>query len=561
MNLPAYLFACGAMHWALPAFQFAPLAALRDRTPQAALLLAFLATATHSPLSAEPLELTLLGETELVTGTMIDGVPVRDLSGITYDPRTNTFLAVNDSAGFGAARIFEILLDYDASGITAVAPLGSHLLRDEGGQPLPDIDAEGLALGPDGKLYVSTEGRAGASLPASRDPAIWVFNEVTLQRLTALPLPEMFLPLNADGHPTSPGATNQASGVRSNLGLEALTVTSTGNTLFAANEAALLQDDSRPPFDATFNQAHNSDSRIVRFERDALGNWSVTGQRVYRAEAGTLYLFIVRRFNTVSSILSIDDNGRLLVLERGLRANNLNTGSYLIRLFEVDFNEAEATEVMHEASLLQIPSPTVLRGLTKRLVWQGDSALDNLEGMTWGRPVDGFRSLVLVSDNNNSPNQTTQFLVFRTNIPVLPDTPFLEWLRGYFSEAELLAEGLDDPLRSAFNDRVPNLLKYALGLPPDEPANSIAPMNFHVETANGIGATARLRIPDPPPPGIRYYIEWSDRLDKWFSMDLDELQDPVELPAEEGWRELAIRLPANGPGPRPVYARLRVEEQ
>lgn len=522
-------------------------------------LLGYLLAAAHSPLAAEPLELTLLGKTQLVTGTMIDGVPVRDLSGIAYDPRTDTFLAVNDSAGFGAARIFEILLDYDASGISNVAPLSSHLLRDESGQPLPDVDAEGLALGPDGKLYVSTEGRAGASQPASRDPAIWGFNEITLHRLTALPVPEMFLPRDANSQPTSPGAANQASGVRSNLGLEALTITGTGNTLFTANEAALLQDDSRAPFDATFNQAHNSDSRIVRFERDNFGNWAVTGQRVYRAEAGTLYLFLVRRFNTVSSILSIDDEGRLLVLERGLRANNLDTGSYLIRLFEVDFNEADATEVRDEPSLLQIPSPTILRRLSKRLVWQGDTDLDNLEGMTWGRPVDGFRSLVLVSDNNNSPNQTTQFLVFRTNIPVLPHTPFLAWLRGYFSEAELLAGGLDDPTRSAFEDRVPNLLKYALGLPPNEPANRIAPVNFQVETANGIGATAHLRIPDPPPPGIRYLIEWSDRLDNWFSVDLEDLQDPVELPAEEGWRKLAIRLPANGPGPMPIYARLRVE--
>lgn len=527
------------------------------RALRTALLWSLLAAA-HHPLSAQPLELTLIGKTELVTGTMIDGVPVRDLSGIAYDRRTDTFLAVNDSPGFGAARIFEILLDYDASGIRTVAPLRSHRLLDENGQPLPDIDAEGLALGPDGKVYVSTEGRAGTSLPASRDPAIWIFNEVTLHRLAALPVPEMFLPRDANGQPTSPGAANQATGVRSNLGLEALTLTSMGNTLFTANEAALLQDDSRAPFDATFNQAHNSDSRIVRFGRDDFGNWSVTGQRVYRAEAGTLY-FIVRRFNTVSSILSIDDEGRLLVLERGLRANNLDTGSYLIRLFEVDFNQADATEVMHEASLLQIPSPTILRRLNKRLVWQGETGLDNLEGMTWGRPVDGFRSLVLVSDNNSSPNQTTQFLVFRTNIPVLPDTPFLAWLRGYFSEAELLARGLDDPARSAFEDRVPNLLKYALGLPADEPANRIAPVNFHVETVNGIGATARLRIPDPPPPGIRYLIEWSDRLDNWFSVDLDDLQDPEELPAEEGWRELAIRLPANGPGPLPVYARLRVE--
>ena len=40
-------------------------------------------------------------------------------------------------------------------------------------------------------------------------------------------------------------------------------------------------------------------------------------------------------------------------------------------------------------------------------------ALDNLEGMTFGpRLADGRRSLLIVSDNNFTPGQVSQFLLF-----------------------------------------------------------------------------------------------------------------------------------------------------
>jgi hypothetical protein len=38
----------------------------------------------------------------------------------------------------------------------------------------------------------------------------------------------------------------------------------------------------------------------------------------------------------------------------------------------------------------------------------------------FGRDVNGFRTLVLASDNNFSASQTTQFHVFRTDIPAVP---------------------------------------------------------------------------------------------------------------------------------------------
>jgi hypothetical protein len=43
----------------------------------------------------------------------------------------------------------------------------------------------------------------------------------------------------------------------------------------------------------------------------------------------------------------------------------------------------------------------------------GPGRIDNLEGMSWGPALaNGHRSLVLISDDNFSPDEVTQLLVF-----------------------------------------------------------------------------------------------------------------------------------------------------
>lgn len=363
-------------------------------------------------------ELQLIGISTIPTGTTVDGVLIEELSGITYDRFTDTFFAVNDSGGAGNARLFSFDFRYAAGGVDGVAPLGSQQLLMPNGGLLPSVDAEGVALGQNGQFYISTEGRGSGNPPAiTRDPWVWEFDASTMRQTAVLPVPEKFLPRDSGGNPVASGHDAQATGVRQNLGFEGLGLCPTERYVYTATEAALLQDDSRSPFDGEFNQAHNSDSRILRFHRDSAGNWQAGPEKVYRSDQGTTYLFVVRRFNTVPSILPIDDQGRMLVMERGLTANNLNTGSYRIRIYEIDFNQPNATDVSPYSSLLNLPTPLVLNRLSKRLVWQSSSGMDNIEGMAWGRDLNGYRSLVLVSDNNNSTNQITQFVALQSNIP------------------------------------------------------------------------------------------------------------------------------------------------
>jgi hypothetical protein len=200
--------------------------------------------------------------------------------------------------------------------------------------------------------------------------------------------------------------------VVSNLSLECLGITPSGKTLFVANEAALKQD-YNGTYNSDTNQAQNSLTRIVRFT-GAPGNPVAAEEKVYQADQGTLFFF-VRRFNTVPEILPVDDSGRIFVMERGLTQNNTNLGSYRIRIYEVNFNQAGTTNVAGINSLIG----ATYTKLSKTRLWESSSNMDNVESMCFGRDVNGFRTLVLASDNNFNGAQTTQFHVFTTNIPAV----------------------------------------------------------------------------------------------------------------------------------------------
>ena len=104
--------------------------------------------------------------------------------------------------------------------------------------------------------------------------------------------------------------------------------------------------------------------------------------------------------NGLVELLALDDRGTLLALERsfstGVPGNDIRR--FLAR---PDPAGADATG--------RVP-------LRKELVLDFDHlgiTLDNVEGMTFGPELpDGRRTLVLVSDDNFSETQVTQFLAF-----------------------------------------------------------------------------------------------------------------------------------------------------
>jgi hypothetical protein len=365
-------------------------------------------------LPARGTTLTYVGVQTIPTGAVVGGVEIGGLSGISYNPYTDRFVAItDDSSTDGASRMWTLDLAYTGAAFSSVTAVSSIGLKKPDGSTLPLSDTEGIAGNLDGSFYVSHEGlAAGVDATYSIPPWIARFNGATGNKEADVALPVKFLPRNSSGNQVPPDDGTQTSGVRSNLSLECLGITPSKKVLFTSNEAALKQD-YNGTYDGGTNQAQNSLTRIVRFT-GAPGNPVAAEEKVYQADQGTLYI-IVRRFNTVPEILPVDDSGRMLVMERGLTQNNTNTGSYRIRIYEVNFNQTGTTNVASVNSLIGASYTT----LSKTLRWQSSSNMDNVESMCFGRDVNGFRTLVLASDNNFNGAQTTQFHVLMTDIPAV----------------------------------------------------------------------------------------------------------------------------------------------
>jgi len=339
--------------------------------------------------SAAEFGLQLLAETSLPGDLEVDGILVGGLSGLTYDPGCDLFYAVSDDRGaFGPPRFFIMRIGYDGAAATVEVISATVLRNIDGGLfDRGDLDLEALVLGPDGRLWISSEGVPHRGV----QPLIGRFT-LDGRMLGGIPLPKRFL-ATADG----------ARGVRDNLAFEGLALAPAGDRLLAIVENALLQDG--PAADL----GQGSPARLLVIDL-------ATGDRI--AE----YLYEVApvpdeprpasafRTNGVSEILAIDDR-RLLAIERSFAAGVGNR----VRLYLVDLDGATNIEDVDSISAGeggQRPRPVTKIPIADL----ADLGIvpDNIEGMALG-PVldDGRRLLVMVADNNFQPSvQKNQVVLF-----------------------------------------------------------------------------------------------------------------------------------------------------
>jgi hypothetical protein len=107
--------------------------------------------------------------------------------------------------------------------------------------------------------------------------------------------------------------------------------------------------------------------------------------------------------NGLSDLLALDDEN-FLTIERGFGTHTA------ARIYHVSVGDAE--DVLARPSLIGAPVRTMQKTLLVDLT-STVQPLDNVEGITFGPTLlDGRQSLVLVSDDNFSQNQITQFLAF-----------------------------------------------------------------------------------------------------------------------------------------------------
>jgi hypothetical protein len=266
----------------------------------------------------------------------------RELSGLSW-AGGGRWAAVSDDDG----RLFWLRVTIDpASGRITGAAVDGHL------ELAGSRDLEGVAIGAEAaSVYVSDE--VGPAIRQYRLP------DGRLMGTAMLP--------------------SVLTGLRPNLGLEALTRDARGS-LWTANEEALTADGQTSTAEA------GTLVRLVRFDADL----RPTGQWAYRTDPIAGATVLGDRGTGLSDLAALPD-GSLLALERSLGSEGLR-----IRLYELDL--AGAADVSQRPSLADADVVAV----GKTLLWEHTSLTENFEGAALGPPLaDAGYSLLLVSDNGH----------------------------------------------------------------------------------------------------------------------------------------------------------------
>ncbi len=351
---------------------------------------------------------SLLGETSFPTGLDFNGTEVGGLSGIAYDASKGVYYSLSDNRSSNA-RFYTLNIDLSDGKLNNgdITFNDVTTLQNADGNAFADgsLDPEGIALTQEGNLYISSEGDANNLI----NPFV---NQFSLQgrQLSELPIPAKF-------------NVGNNSGIRNNAAFESLTITPNQRYLYTATENALIQDG------AAANVEQESLSRIIKYD---LTTGQPVGEFVY--EVGEVAQAPdsddAFRTNGLVELLATDNNGTLLALERSFTAGKGNT----VKLYEVQTQGA--LDVSSQNNLINesenVPfeiDPAVEKRLLVDFADLGISP-DNLEGLALGPQLeDGNQSLIVVSDNNFLPTQTTQFIAlgldFKTTPAVLPklETP------------------------------------------------------------------------------------------------------------------------------------------
>jgi hypothetical protein len=348
------------------------------------------------------ISLEFLGEYELPK-TKFQDTTVGGLSGITYDRQRDRFYAISDDRSHLApARFYTLNLDLSDSKLQNVEIEKVTFLKTENNETYPkgSIDPEGIALTPQGTVFISSEGDTRNLIP----PFIGEFDLKTGILNQNLPMPERYIP-DASGE-------QQERGVQNNLGFESLTLNPTGALpasgepirLFTVTESALIQDKDLPQEDEQGNlKPQITKCRLLHYLISD-GPPIILSEHLYPLSPNPPGAI----FYGLTELLAIDQGGHFLSLERAFGFTGFGAKIYQV------FTGA-ATDTSRIASLKG--EIKAVQPVKKKLILDLkdlDIKLDNLEGITFGpRLSDGSQSLILISDDNFKKEQRTQFLLFR----------------------------------------------------------------------------------------------------------------------------------------------------
>jgi hypothetical protein len=347
------------------------------------------------------LSIEYIGEYQVPDNLQFKNTTVGGLSGLTYDRQRNRFYAVSDDrSDLSPARFYTLKLDLDTKNpdrvkFNKVDILDVTLLKQANGETYAKgtTDTEAIALTAQSSVFISSEGDRGKNIP----PFINEFDLKTGKVKQALPIPQRYLP-----------DTEGKRGIQNNLAFEGITLSPTGTLpatgeplrMFAATESALLQDKevAKVGDNGKIPGAKNRWLHYLISDRA-----EIVSEHLYQLDSPPLGAVE----HGLSEIQSIDTSGHFLTLER-----SFGLTGFRVKLFQTSM--AGATDTTKIASL---KGSTNIQAIKKELAFDLktlDIYIDNLEGMALGsRLPDGSQTLLLVSDNNFTNRQITQFLLFK----------------------------------------------------------------------------------------------------------------------------------------------------
>ncbi|PHZ84397.1 esterase-like activity of phytase family protein [Paremcibacter congregatus] len=342
--------------------------------------------------SAEDIALAYIGQQVIPHGFMYKDTTVGGLSALDYNPVTGRYVAISDDrSDRNPARFYELELTFDETGFPGWHLVDRHFIRRPDGSFFPrptmmgetSVDPEALKLAPGGQSYFWTsEGHAQHRVaPFIREMAL------DGRYIRDLSLPAKYL-LNDAG----------SNGVRDNLAFEALTINRDGKSLTVSTEGPLVQDAA---------EATAGHGAPVRFLTLDIATGKPVAEHIYPVSPVHRESLPFGNFsvNGVVAILALDQQ-KYIVMER-----SFSTGAGLsVKLYLADMTAA--TDVL---ALDSLAGQTVTAAEKTLLLDLGSLgiAIDNLEGMAFGKPLDdGRRTVLLISDDNFRAAQITQILAF-----------------------------------------------------------------------------------------------------------------------------------------------------
>jgi hypothetical protein len=381
--------------------------------------------------NAEAIGLSYLGQQIVETGRVYAGTTVGGLSSLDYNAATGRYLAISDDrSGFNPARFYDLSLDlskFQRSATPGNAGVGFNtvttILNSDGTAfGTNKVDPEGLRFdAARNRIYWSNEGqRSGAGF---QDPTVRSMN-LDGSYAGSFAVPDRFKPAGSV-------AGNQAGdrGIVNNLAFESLSLSQDGKTLWTATENALVQDGPA----ATVNNGSNS--RLLSFD---INSGQAGAEYVYQVAPVVLPPKPASGFatNGLTDFIAIGDR-QFITIERsfavGAATPGVPTTGNTIRLFYADARQAtdvSGIDSLQGQSFTAMTKELLLDLSTLKNDDGSALALDNIEGITLGPVVDGKQTLLLVSDNNFSSTQFTQFVALSISAPIPEPQSYALMLAG-----------------------------------------------------------------------------------------------------------------------------------